>query len=133
MKQFTTPEQTAKLIELGMPKPKSATGISWDTPEGDSPFINANSIEFEYHYSIGELLEIIEVFGYELSYQPEIYPLPKRITLTVGDSRRGVPLPNFPRDKEGRAEADRLLEAATSAEEVIDQLFYRIVILAKIT
>lgn len=59
MRQYTTPEQTAKLIELGFEKPKSATTISWDMPEDDSPFINANSIEFEYQYSIGELIQML--------------------------------------------------------------------------
>ena len=60
MKLYTSSEQTAKLIELGFEKPKSATTISWDMPEDDSPFINANSIEFDYHYSIGELIEKLD-------------------------------------------------------------------------
>lgn len=59
MRQFTTPEQTDKLIELGFEKPKSIISISWDVPEDDSPFINANSIEFEYQYSIGELIQML--------------------------------------------------------------------------
>lgn len=62
MKQYTTPEQTAELIKLGFEKPKTATSISWDTPEDDSPFINANSIEFDYRYSIGELIEILPIY-----------------------------------------------------------------------
>lgn len=59
MKQYTTPEQTAKLIEMGFEKPKSATEISWDVPEDDGIMINANSIEFHYRYSIGELIEML--------------------------------------------------------------------------
>ena len=49
MKQFTTPEQTAKLIELGLPKPKSevkaeqAWEYAWYNPA----------------YSIGELIEML--------------------------------------------------------------------------
>ena len=44
MKQFTTPEQTAKLIELGFEKPKSIVGHDgyWG---------------YDYAYSIGELIE----------------------------------------------------------------------------
>lgn len=59
MRQFTTPDQTAKLIELGFEMPKTITSISWDTPCDDSPFINANSVEFEWHYSIGELIGLL--------------------------------------------------------------------------
>lgn len=59
MKQFTTAAQTAKLIDLGFEKPKSVTTISWDVPEDDGIMINANSIEFDYHYSIGELIEML--------------------------------------------------------------------------
>ena len=59
MKQYTTPEQTAKLIELGFEKPKSVTSISWDAPKNFGIMINANSIKFDYHYSIGELIEML--------------------------------------------------------------------------
>lgn len=71
MRQFTTPEQTAKLIELGFAEPKSITSISWDVPEDDSPFINANSIEFEYQYSIGELIQMLppKLGGHHLSIE----------------------------------------------------------------
>lgn len=43
MKQYTTPEQTAKLIELGFEKPKSIVGHDgyWG---------------YDYAYSIGELI-----------------------------------------------------------------------------
>lgn len=47
MKQYTTPEQTAKLIELGLEKP---TMKNIPTPEGE---IN------EEWYSIGELIEML--------------------------------------------------------------------------
>lgn len=60
MKQYTTPDQTARLIELGFEKPKSVTGISWQEDEKDNPIINANTIEYTRNYSIGELIEIID-------------------------------------------------------------------------
>ena len=46
MKQYTTPEQTAKLIELGLPKPESIVGHDgyWS---------------YDYAYSIGELIEML--------------------------------------------------------------------------
>lgn len=46
MKQYLTPEQTAKLIELGFEKPKSIAGHDgyWG---------------FDYAYSIGELIEML--------------------------------------------------------------------------
>ena len=47
MKQYTTPEQTAKLIELGFTQPKTKL-----------PFEVAND-ELGYTYSIGELIELI--------------------------------------------------------------------------
>lgn len=47
MKQYTTPEQTAKLIELGVEKPKSKVLFE----EGND--------ELGYTYSIGELIEML--------------------------------------------------------------------------
>ena len=47
MKQYTTPEQTAKLIELGFEKPKSMIPY-----KGDDYFI-------EKVYSIGQLIEML--------------------------------------------------------------------------
>ena len=47
MKMYTTPEQTAKLIELGFEKPKTKL-----------PFEVAND-ELGYTYSIGELIEML--------------------------------------------------------------------------
>lgn len=46
MKQYTTPEQTAKLIDLGFEKPKSIVGHDgyWG---------------YDYAYSIGELIEVL--------------------------------------------------------------------------
>lgn len=59
MKQFTTPEQTAKLVELGFEKPKSIVYASaYQEEEGADP-----DVEYEYAYSVGELIEML---GYDL-------------------------------------------------------------------
>ena len=55
MKQYTSKDQTAKLIELGFPKPKSIIN--------EYKVLELNPyapIEFEYAYSIGELIEFLE-------------------------------------------------------------------------
>lgn len=50
MKQYTTPEQTTKLIELGFEKPKmAAPALKWVDGEPT----------FEPQYTIGELIEIL--------------------------------------------------------------------------
>ena len=50
MKQFTTPEQTAKLIELGFENPKmAAPALKWVDGEPT----------FELQYTIGELIEML--------------------------------------------------------------------------
>lgn len=50
MKQQTTPEQTAKLIELGFEKPKmAAPALKWVDGEPT----------FEPQYTIGELIEML--------------------------------------------------------------------------
>lgn len=54
MKQYTTLDQTAKLIELGFEKP---TMKNIPTPDGE---VN------EEWYSIGELLEILDNQGIEI-------------------------------------------------------------------
>jgi hypothetical protein len=48
MKQYTTPEQTAKLIELGLEKPKS-----------NHRYWRGNELIFKNNYSIGELIEML--------------------------------------------------------------------------
>lgn len=50
MKQYTTPDQTAKLIELGFEKPKmAAPALKWVDGEPT----------FEPQYTIGELIEML--------------------------------------------------------------------------
>ena len=73
MKQFTTPEQTAKLIELGLPKPKSIEVYR----EGHCvPFV-----EQRWDYSIGELIEMLPQV-IEFGENSLFYPL--RVMPTVG-------------------------------------------------
>lgn len=50
MRQYTTSDQTAKLIELGFEKPKSYHDIEWD---------GAEAYGWEIDYSIGELIEML--------------------------------------------------------------------------
>jgi hypothetical protein len=60
MKQYTTPEQTAKLIELGFEKPKSTRYVQRVKARNlHSPFIEFGETEFEGSYSIGELIEML--------------------------------------------------------------------------
>jgi hypothetical protein len=55
MKQYTSKDQTAKLIELGFPKPKSV--INEHKVLESNPYAPT---EFEYSYSIGELIEFLQ-------------------------------------------------------------------------
>jgi hypothetical protein len=55
MKQYTTPEQTAKLIELGFAEPKSIR-----YPKNEEEAERVDSIDFLISdYSIGELIEML--------------------------------------------------------------------------
>lgn len=51
MKQYTTPEQTAKLIELGFDYPKTIVDKYYDYDAEDYKEVN--------HYSIGELIAML--------------------------------------------------------------------------
>lgn len=51
MKQYTTPDQTAKLIELGFEKPKTIVDKYYD--------YDAEYYKEVNHYSIGELLSFL--------------------------------------------------------------------------
>ena len=70
MKQYLTTEQTAKLVELGFEKPQTVISYSYPKPSdeqmayeaslGFEPYIaTVDQIEFEYAYSIGELIEML--------------------------------------------------------------------------
>ena len=83
MKQYTTPEQTAKLIELGFKKPKSISSIkvpgniitTADDLIGEPSSVMGGKISA--NYSIGELIEMLpkkivsdmdDEYAYEYSY-----------------------------------------------------------------
>jgi hypothetical protein len=60
MKQHLTPEQTAKLIELGFEKPNNTQYVQRAKARNlHSPFIEFGEPEFEGSYSIGELIEML--------------------------------------------------------------------------
>lgn len=65
MKQCTTPEQTAKLIELGLKKPKSISGYYHRGPYEYDAEANEKMVVYDdtqypiYAYSIGELIEML--------------------------------------------------------------------------
>ncbi len=70
MKQYTTPEQTAKLIELGVEKPK-----------GSHSYWRGNELVININYSIGELIEMLPQV-IEFGKDSLFYPL--RVMPTVG-------------------------------------------------
>lgn len=83
MKQYTTPEQTAKLIELGFEKPKNTRYVQRVKARNlHSPFIEFGEPEFEGSYSIGELIEMLpkemdcELGDLGLSIENNIYETP---------------------------------------------------------
>lgn len=65
MKRHTTPEQTAKLIELGFEKPKSISGYYQRGPYEYDTETNTKMVVYDdtqypiYAYSIGELIEML--------------------------------------------------------------------------
>lgn len=78
MKQYTTPEQTAKLIELGVEKPKGwyANGVT----NNIKLYVSIGRNPMMFNYSIGELIEMLpecEIAGmtgwYIVKYDNEHY------------------------------------------------------------
>ena len=67
MKQYTTPGQTAKLIELGFEKPSSISGYyqrgpyEYDTKSNTKMCVYDDTQYPIYAYSIGELIEILPI------------------------------------------------------------------------
>ena len=60
MKQFTSKEQTAKLIELGLPKPENTQWNEHSIVRGiEGPLIELGIAEYRCSYSIGELLSFL--------------------------------------------------------------------------
>lgn len=58
MKQFTTPEQTAKLIELGFEKPKIVL-LYAQSVDCDNNYGWKGEAKHNYGYTIGELIEML--------------------------------------------------------------------------
>ena len=58
MKQFTTSDQTAKLIELGFEKPSSIASVE--------PIYGMGGISVAKDYSIGELIEMLQKQVYQI-------------------------------------------------------------------
>lgn len=54
MKQYTNQDQTAKLIELGFPKPKHSSSVEEFDGKGW-----AGHVRVTFNYSIGELIEFL--------------------------------------------------------------------------
>ena len=72
MKQYTDKDQTAKLIELGFPKPKFSFPIE-DNEHPDYVDEDGNSYSLVESYSIGELIEFLcphfQTTNYKLTLQ----------------------------------------------------------------
>lgn len=79
MKQYTDKDQTAKLMELGFPFPKSVIGVRSVLGLEDGMY----KIEFEHSYSIGELIAFLGVYlmyvkpkhndWFEVAYKEDYY------------------------------------------------------------
>ena len=71
MKQYTTPEQTAKLTELGFGNPKSS--VECELPKGDW---RIGAVGIRKAYSIGELIEMLpqEINSEALPNRFRVYP-----------------------------------------------------------
>ena len=60
MKQYLSPDQTAKLIELGLPKPETTQWNERSIVRGiGGPLIELGIAEYRCSYSIGELLSFL--------------------------------------------------------------------------
>lgn len=64
MKQYTSKDQTAKLIELGFPKPKHSSSVEEFEGKGW-----AGHVRVTFDYSIGELIEFLPL---ELEPHPDM-------------------------------------------------------------
>lgn len=65
MKQYTTPDQTAKLIELGFEKPSSIASVE--------PIYGMGGISVAKAYTIGELIDFIPDTGSEAMRNRQIF------------------------------------------------------------
>ena len=63
MKQYTSPKQTAKIVELGFEKPKNERWLL-DVANESTPSIQ--NIVKRQDYSIGELIEMLQKRVYQI-------------------------------------------------------------------
>ena len=110
MKQYTTPEQTAKLIELGFDRPCSIASVE--------PIYGMGGISVAKVYSIGELIEMLPTAieigdGYALS----IYH--NRAEWMVSYDDNGVYLPIYSTEKDELIDALYDMVIKLKEEEVI--------------
>ncbi|MBQ6882502.1 MAG: hypothetical protein IJN55_08085 [Alistipes sp.] len=104
MRQFTTPEQTAELIELGFEKPKS---IKSAIPMG------FHAIWCDRAYSIGELIEILPTYCW-YKYGDKAYRAQLKIFFAL--SRWRIAYRKFEDDHVGHL-------YGTQGDELIDALY----------
>lgn len=105
MKQYTTPGQTAKLIELGFEKPKmAAPALKWVDGEPT----------FEPQYTIGELIEMLQ----KQVYQTEDSGIPCDLNIHYDG---GTWLIVYICERDGRFKTERL--------DLVDALYNMIVTL----
>mgnify|MGYP003295704528 CR=1 FL=1 len=100
MRQYTTPEQTAKLIELGFEKPKSYHDIEWDGTE---------AYDYQLDYSIGELIEMLPTMIGEGDFNGE--PLFKYSFVFAGTTKWLVGYQFFAKFNQYVSEREELIDA----------------------
>ena len=100
MRQYTTPEQTAKLIELGFEKPKmAAPKLKW---------VDGEPV-FEPQYTIGELIEMLPTMIGEGDFNGE--PLFKYSFVLVGTTKWIVGYQCFAKLNQYVSEGQELIDA----------------------
>lgn len=104
MRQFTIPEQTAKLIELGFEKPKmAAPALKWVDGEPT----------FEPQYTIGELIEKLPTYCW-YKYGDKAFRAQLRIFFALG--RWHIAYRKFEDDHVGHL-------YGTQGDELVDALY----------
>lgn len=101
MKQYLSPEQTAKLIELGFEKPKTIVDKYFDFDAEDYKEVN--------HYSIGELIEMLPTMIGEGDFNGE--PLFKYSFVFAGTTKWIVGYQFFAKFNQYVSEREELIDA----------------------
>lgn len=119
MRQYTIPDQTAKLIELGFEKPKSIGGyepsfvVEYEGVEVSNVIIGENTHCPIFAYSISELIEMLmKVIGVRISFDSmhggRLFLIVKRLVGNKWDILYG---------KVGKELADLLVDAIVKLKE----------------